>query len=245
MSSIVAVALPPCRNSCFVMPKHLSNFCIRSVSLKCVGDCERVVVAHQRQRHADDRQLLAARGIVDPRNVFSQAFRVQERRYRHGFFGFFVDHHGHADAAIRMAAAAQLTPVRFRSMDQVREIRERAHERDREPVANGFAQTGLVLHVVREMRKRVALRFAAFIGDRFVAAGERNRLEARKGIFLGLSSANCTIDPTCSLLMPLTIVMTGTISTPASCRFSMALQLHIEQIADLAMRVGALPMPSN
>src|SRR2546422_851175 len=37
----------------------------------------------------------------------------------------------------------------------------------------------------------------------------------RKPIFLGLSSANWMMRPTCSLLMPLTMVTTGTISTTA------------------------------
>jgi hypothetical protein len=37
----------------------------------------------------------------------------------------------------------------------------------------------------------------------------------RKLIFFGLSSANSMTRPTCSLFTPLTIVMTGTMSTPA------------------------------
>ena len=35
---------------------------------------------------------------------------------------------------------------------------KRAHERNREPVADRLADAGLVLHVVREVRQRVALR---------------------------------------------------------------------------------------
>ncbi len=45
--------------------------------------------------------------------------------------------------------------------------------------------------------------------------------------------------PTCSLLViPFTIVTTGTISTPALCQIFDRFQFHIEQVADLAMRVG-------
>ena len=73
------------------------------------------------------------------------------------FLGFLVAHHGHADAAVRMAAAAELAPIRIRPVHQIREIGERAHEADREPVAHRLAETGLILHVVRQMRQRVAL----------------------------------------------------------------------------------------
>ena len=41
-----------------------------------------------------------------------------------------------------------------------------AHERNRKPVAHRLAEPGLILHVVREMRKRVPLGVAPFIGDR-------------------------------------------------------------------------------
>src|SRR5215831_3986659 len=62
-------------------------------------------------------------------------------------------------------------------MYQVGPIGEGAHERDGEPVAGGLAQSGLALHVMREMRQRVALRVTTLVGDLFVASGERNRLE--------------------------------------------------------------------
>ena len=54
----------------------------------------------------------------------------------------------------------------------------------------------------------------------------------------GLSSANSMTRPTCSLLTPLTIVMTGTISTPALIQVLDRAQLDVEQIADAAVRVG-------
>jgi len=46
--------------------------------------------------------------------------------------------------------------------------------------------------------------------------------------------------PTCSLLMPLTMVMTGTISTPLAYRFLDGPQLHVEQVADFAVLVGGV-----
>src|SRR5256885_5583885 len=62
-------------------------------------------------------------------------------------------------------------------MYQVSPIAESGHERDGEPVADGLADSGLVLHVVRQVRERVTLRFAALVGNRFVASGEADRLE--------------------------------------------------------------------
>src|SRR6267154_2636840 len=44
----------------------------------------------------------------------------------------------------------------------------------------------------------------------------------RNGIFLGLSRAKRTTAPTCSLFTPLISVITGTMSTPALYRFSIA-----------------------
>ncbi len=46
---------------------------------------------------------------------------------------------------------------RLRAVDQIRPIGEGTHERDREPVARGLAQPDLVLHVMRQVRQRVAL----------------------------------------------------------------------------------------
>ena len=53
-----------------------------------------------------------------------------------------------------------------------------------------------------------------------------------------LSIANSTIGPTWSLLTPLTTVTPGTTSMPAAARFSIARQLDVEQVADLAVAVG-------
>ena len=119
---------------------------------------ERIVVAHRRQRHADDTTELAARAVVDLRDVLGKLLAIEERGHRHGFLGFLVDHHRHADTAIRVAAAVQLSPIRLRSVDQIGPIGEGAHEGNREPVADRLAQAGLILDVVRQVRKRVALR---------------------------------------------------------------------------------------
>ncbi len=124
-------------------------------------------------------QKFSARRVVDLGNIFRQLVAVQECRDRNRFLGFLVDHHRHARAAVRMATAAQLAPVVFHVVDvhQVGPVAERSHEADREPVAGRFAEAGLILHVMREMRQRVALRLAAIVGDGFVASGKADRLE--------------------------------------------------------------------
>src|SRR6185436_14227142 len=97
--------------------------------------------------------------------------------HRGRFLGFLVDHHGHSDAAVGVASAAQLSPISRGSVNQVGEVGEGAHEGNGEPVSNGLADSGLILYVVGQMGKRIALRGAPVVGDRFVAPGERYRLE--------------------------------------------------------------------
>src|SRR5208282_6759990 len=63
-------------------------------------------------------------------------------------------------------------------------VAERAHETDWKPVAGGNAEAGLILYVVGQVRQRVTLRLAAFVGDGFVSAGERHRLEAEEADLL-------------------------------------------------------------
>ena len=77
-------------------------------------------------------------------------------------------------------------PVSRRPVHQVGPVAEGGHERDREPVARRLAKADLVLDVVGEVRKRVALRLAPLIGDRLVAAGKGDRLEGKEGDLLGI-----------------------------------------------------------
>ena len=62
---------------------------------------------------------------------------------------------------------------------------------------------------------------------------------------LGLSSANLMIRPTCSLLIPLMMVVTGTISMPALYTFSIAFSFTSNRLPTLRCELAALPMPSN
>src|SRR4029077_12379922 len=67
-----------------------------------------------------------------------------------------------------------------------RETGEGGDERNREPVAGRLNLADLAADVLRKMRKSVALAQTAFRSDVFVAAGERNRLEADEGDFFGV-----------------------------------------------------------
>ena len=60
-------------------------------------------------------------------------------------------------------------------------------------------------------------------------------------IFFGLSRTKSTMRPTCWLLTPLMIVLTGTMSTPAACRFSMARSFTSKRFGDVPMLVGGVP----
>ena len=76
-----------------------------------------------------------------------------------------------------MTTAGDLAPFRVRAVDQISEISEGAHQRKRKPIARRLSNANLILDVVRQVRKRVALLEATFRRNRFVAAGKRNRLK--------------------------------------------------------------------
>ena len=82
-------------------------------------------------------------------------------------------------------------------MNDVREIRERSHQRKREPVARRLGDSDLVLHVVCQVSKRVTLLQATLFG---VICSSRPVNEtgwnAMNEIFFGFSRANRMIDPT-------------------------------------------------
>ena len=113
-------------------------------------------------------------------------------------------------------------------------------KRDREPVAHRLAQPGLILHVVRQVRQRVALRLAAIVRDRFVAAGERNRLEREERNLLRIVQRE--LDDAAHLLV-IDAVDDGGHRHDVDARGVQILdrpQLHVEQIAHCAVLVGGV-----
>ena len=170
--------------------------------------------------------------------ILGELIGVEERRDGHGFLGFLVDHHAHADAAVGMAAAGQVAPFGLRTVDQIGPVGEGGHEGDREPVADRLAEADLILHVVREMRQRVALRGAALGGDVFIAAREADRLEAEERNLLRIVERE--LNDVADLLV-VDAVDDGDDRHDIDTRVVQVLdgaQLHVEQVSDQTVRVG-------
>ena len=103
---------------------------------------------------------------------------------------------------------------------------------------DGLAQSDLILHVVRKVRERVALRLSALVGDFFVAAGKGNRLEAQERNDLRIVEREA--DHRAHLL-----VVDAVNNRDDRYDFHAGivkvvdrLELDVEEIADQAMRVG-------
>ena len=194
----------------------------------------------QRERHADDREPLAAGRVVDAGDVLGQLVGVQER--------------GHRTASLVSLSIMTAMPTpqlgwqpqlnwpqswsgpwtRSAQSEKVR------HEGDREPVAGRLAEAGLVLDVVRQVRQRVALGVAALVGDGLVAAGEGDRLEGEEGDLLGVVERE--LDDAADLLV-VDAVDDGDDGDDVDAGLVQVLdglQLHVEQVADLAVRVGGV-----
>ena len=144
----------------------------------------------------------------------------------------------HADAAVRVAAAGQLAELLLGAVRHVGPVGEAAHERDREPVADRLADAGLVLHVVREVRQRVALRGAALGRHLSSRPVKRHRLEREEVDLLGVVERE--LDDPADLLVVDAVddrhdrhdVDAGAVEVLDRA------QLDVEQVADAAVRVG-------
>ena len=201
---------------------------------------ERVVVAHQREGHAEHREEASASRVADRRDVLGELLGLEELGDRHRFLGFLVDHDRHADAAVRMASAGELTELFLGAVRHVGPVGEAAHERDREPVADRLADARLVLHVVRQVRQRVALRVAALVGDFLVAACERDGLEGEEVDLLRVVEGE--LDDAADLLV-VDAVDDRDDRHDVDASLVEVLdraKLHVEQVADAAVRVGGV-----
>ena len=114
----------------------------------------RVVIFEKREAHHEVREPLAAVRVGDVLHVRDQSLDVQELRHRCHFLRFLVDHHGRADAAVRVAAAARPVPIR----SQARERRPRNRRTLPSSESGNQSRVGSViptcfLNVVREVRQ--------------------------------------------------------------------------------------------
>src|SRR5437773_2224774 len=83
-----------------------------------------------------------------------------------------------------MASTRKLSPISAGAVDEIGPIAKRRGKRDWEPISSWLADAGLLCHIARQMRQRIALRSATFVSDGFVATRKRNRLERKKSDFL-------------------------------------------------------------
>ena len=93
---------------------------------------------------------------------------------------------------------------------------------------------------LRQMRKRVALPHAALGSDFLVAAGERNRLEGDEGDFLGILHRELHDGAN---LVVVHVVDDGGDQNDFDARLVHVFdgaQLHVKQVADLAVAVGVV-----
>ena len=151
---------------------------------------------------------------------------------------FLVNHHCRAHAAVRMATARDLAPFGLRSVNQIREIRKGAHQRQRKPIARRLCDTNLILNIVRQVRKRVTLLQPALRRDLFVAASKRNRLKRKERNLLRIVESKSNNR---SYLIVVDAVDQCGYQHNLNARFMQVVDcphLHIEQIADLTMAVG-------
>src|SRR5216684_6462142 len=93
---------------------------------------------------------------------------------------------------------------------------------------------------MRQMAQRITLGLAAVVGDFFVATGERNGLEAEEADGLGIVERELN---DASDLLVVDAVDDGGDGYDVHAVFVQVVdgaQLHVKQIADLAMRVGGV-----
>src|SRR6266700_31403 len=135
------------------------------VESETLRSLERVIVLQEREGHHEVRETLAAGGVGDGGDVLDELRSIQEARDWRPLLGLLVDHHGRAHAAVRVAAAGERAPLRFGTVNEVREASEGADEGNWEPVARGFDLADLPADILGEVGKGVALAEAALRSD--------------------------------------------------------------------------------
>src|SRR6185503_2670661 len=126
----------------------------------------------QSKAHHDVRHPLAARSISDLLHVFHQSRNIQKLRHWIHLAGFFIDHHGSTNATVRVTTARYLAPFCLWTMHEICKVSKRSHQREREPIARGFSDTDLVLHIVSKVRQGVALLQPALFSDLFITSSK-------------------------------------------------------------------------
>src|SRR5690606_21135758 len=126
-------------------------------------------------------------------------------------------------------------------MGQIGEVSKGSHQRQRKPVSQRFGKPGLLLYIVGQMRKRVALSHATLVGDHLIAPGKGNRLEGNKSDFLRIIQRKpdnradlvvIDIIDQCRDQNDFYASSVDVVDRP---------QLYVKQVADMPMAVGIIP----
>ena len=125
-------------------------------------------------------------------------------------------------------------------MREVCEVRERAHQREREPVARRLRYADLLFNVAREVRQGVALLHPPLVRDLLVAAREGDGLERDEGDLLRVVEREAYDRAD---LVVVDAVDERDDQNDLDARLVQVVnraQLHVEEVADLAVRVGVV-----
>ena len=139
-----------------------------------------------------------------------------------------------------MATAGKRAPVVIGSVNQVGPVGEGGYEGDGEPIAGRLAETGHVLDVVCHVREGVALGGTTLIRDIFIAASKADGLEGQEVDLLRVIQRE--LDDIADLLI-IDAVDDGRDGHDIDTGFMQvvdSLKLHVERVADLAVRVGSV-----
>ena len=154
-----------------------------------------------------------------------------------------VDHQHSSNAAMRVAAATELSPLGLWAVHQVGKVSQGVVRRQGKPVAPGLGHSKLVLDVIRQVRKRIALAHASSRSYILIAAGERNRLERQKINFVGIVQRKPDDGPHLIVVHAVDDRRDGYDVDARFVHVFNGAQLDVKQIAHFTVAVGVVADP--
>src|SRR6185503_6499310 len=106
--------------------------------------------------------------------------------------------------------------------------------------ARWLAQPNLILHVMREVGKRIALRCPTFVGNFLIATGKRYRLEAQEADGLGIVEGKLNNASDLLVVDAVHDRRYGNDLNASVVQVVNGFELYIEQIADFSVRIGGI-----
>ncbi len=130
-------------------------------------------------------------------------------------------------------------------MNQVRPVRKRPHERNREPITGRLANPGLVLYVMRKIRQRIPLGVTTLVGDLSSRPDKRHRLEGLEADLPGIVQRKLHHAPDLFIGDAVQDWDDRDDVYPRSVQVFDRQELDVEQISPNRCELAALPIPSN